>query len=67
MCVAVLATVLWPQFAVLWFAVALWLGLTRALLTAHFLSDVAVGAGIGMLSTRFVLLHFFPQMMPGWF
>lgn len=67
MCVAVLATALWPQFAALWFAIALWLGLTRALLTAHFLSDVFVGAGIGMLSARFVLLHFFPHMAPGWF
>ncbi len=67
MCVAVLATALWPQFAPLWFAIALWLGLTRALLTAHFLSDVFVGAGIGMLGTRFVLLHFFPQLAPPWF
>ena len=67
MCVAVLATALWPHFAILWFAVALWLGLTRALLTAHFLSDVFVGAGIGMLSARFVLLHFFAQMAPSWF
>ncbi len=67
MCVAVLASALWPQLAIVWFAIALWLGVTRALLTVHFLSDVAVGAGIGMLSARFVLLHFFPLMAPGWF
>jgi len=67
MCVAVLASALWPHLAVLWFAVALWLGLTRALLTAHFLSDVFVGAGIGLLSAREVLVNFFPLLAPGWF
>ena len=67
MCVAVIATALWPQLAVLWFAAALWLGLTRALLTAHFLSDVFVGAGIGLLCTRVVLEHFFPQLTQPWF
>ncbi|MGA7674659.1 MAG: phosphatase PAP2 family protein [Rhizomicrobium sp.] len=67
MCVATIATALWPQLAVLWFAAALWLGLTRALLTAHFLSDVFVGAGIGLLSAREVLVNFFPLFAPVWF
>ncbi len=67
MCVAVIATALWPQLAILWFAVALWLGLTRALLTAHFLSDVFVGAGIGLISAREALVFFFPQLTPPWF
>ena len=66
-CVAVIATALWPQFAVLWFAVALWLGLTRALLTAHFLSDVFVGFGVGLISAREVLLNLFPHLAPSWF
>ncbi|MGC9953389.1 MAG: phosphatase PAP2 family protein [Rhizomicrobium sp.] len=67
MCVATIATALWPQLAVLWFVVALWLGLTRALLTTHFLSDVFVGAGIGLVSAREMLVIFFPQLTPPWF
>jgi membrane-associated phospholipid phosphatase len=66
-CVATIATALWPGLAVLWFAVALWLGLTRALLNAHFLSDVFVGAGIGLLSAREVLVNLFPRLAPTWF
>jgi len=66
-CVAVIATALWPHFALLWFAIALWLGLTRALLTAHFLSDVFVGAGVGLITTREVLVNFFPHLALGWF
>jgi membrane-associated phospholipid phosphatase len=67
MCVAVIATCVWPHLAVLWFAIALWLGLTRALLTAHFLSDVFVGAGLGMLAARETLLYLFPQLAPAWY
>jgi membrane-associated phospholipid phosphatase len=66
-CVAVIATALWPQGAVAWFAIALWLGLTRALLTAHFLSDVFVGAGVGLISAREVLVNLFPHIALGWF
>jgi membrane-associated phospholipid phosphatase len=67
MSVAVIASCVWPHFAVLWFVVALWLGLTRALLTAHFLSDVFVGAGIGLLASRETLLYLFPHLPPPWF
>ena len=67
MCVAVIASCAVPQLAVLWFAIALWLGLTRALLTAHFLSDVFIGGGIGLLAARETLLWFFPQLPPPWF
>lgn len=66
-CVAVIATALWPQGVVLWFALALWLGLTRALLTAHFLSDVFVGAGVGLISAREVLVNLFPHIARAWF
>jgi len=66
-CVAVIAAALWPSWAVVWFAIALWLGLTRALLTAHFLSDVLVGFGVGLVSAREVLLILFPQIAPAWF
>lgn len=66
-CVAVIATALWPQLAVLWFAVALWLSLTRALLTSHFLSDVFVGAGVGLIASREVLVNWFPHLALPWF
>jgi membrane-associated phospholipid phosphatase len=65
--VAVIASCVWPHLAVLWFAIALWLGVTRALLTAHFFSDVFIGAGIGLLATRETLLYVFPHLPPAWF
>lgn len=65
--VAVIATALWPTFAPLWFAAAAWLSLTRAMLNAHFLSDVLIGAGFGLISAREVLVNFFPQLALGWF
>ena len=67
MCVAVIASMVWPQGALVWFAIALGLGLVRALLTAHFLSDVFVGAGIGMLAAREIVLNFFAPLAPNWF
>ena len=67
MCVAAIATALWPGLAIVWFAAALWLGLTRALLNAHFLSDVFVGAGIGLVSAREVLVNLFAQLAQPWF
>ncbi|GAA0530988.1 hypothetical protein FHS83_002624 [Rhizomicrobium palustre] len=66
-CVAVVATALFPQGAVVWFALAFWLAITRALLTAHFLSDVFVGAGIGLLCARTVLIYGFPNLALSWF
>lgn len=65
--VAAIAACVWPHLAAVWFAIALWLGLTRALLTAHFLSDVLAGMGIALLATRETLLYFFPSLVPGWF
>jgi len=67
MCVAVIATAVWPQLAVVWFAIAAWLGLTRAVLTAPYLSDVLAGAGIGLLSAREIVINFFPQLALPWF
>jgi membrane-associated phospholipid phosphatase len=67
MCVSVIATCVFPQLAILWFALALWLGLTRAFLTAHFLSDVLVGAGIALVASRVTLQFFFPGLSPSWF
>ena len=38
-----------------------------ALLTAHFLSDVLIGAGIGLIAAREVLQLGFPGFAPTWF
>ena len=56
-----------PALALLWFAIALYLALTRAMLNSHFLSDVFVGAGIGLLVTREVVLLWFPALARSWF
>lgn len=65
--VAVSASALMPWGAPLWFAVAVWLSLTRAMLTAHFLSDVAVGAGFGLISAHIIFTHVYPTLALGWF
>jgi membrane-associated phospholipid phosphatase len=66
-CVAVIFTCVWPMFWPIWFTVAALLAVTRALLTAHFLSDVLIGAGIGLIAAREVLLLGFPGNAPSWF
>ena len=66
-CVAVIFTCVWPMWWPLWFGIAAALAVTRALLTAHFLSDVLIGAGIGLIAAREVLLLGFPGFAPGWF
>jgi membrane-associated phospholipid phosphatase len=66
-CVAVVLSAAAPMLAPLWFAVAICLALTRVLLNSHYLSDVLVGAGIGLIVTREVLLHFFPALALPWF
>ena len=66
-CVAVIFTCVWPMFWPFWFTVAALLAVTRALLTAHFLSDVLIGAGIGLIAAREVLLLGFPGNAPSWF
>jgi len=64
--VAAIFTCIWPMLAVVWFAIAAFLSATRVLLTAHFVSDVLIGAGMGLISTHIVLLHFFPRFAPPW-
>ncbi len=61
------ATALWPELAGIWFGLAFYLSLSRALLAVHFLSDVAIGAAIGMITTREILVQIFPQLVPAWF
>jgi len=66
-CVAVIACAVWPMLAPLWFAIALSLALVRALLTAHYLSDVFFGIGVGLLSVREVVIHWFLTLSQPWF
>lgn len=67
MCVAVIASAVWPQLAPLWFAIGFGLAMVRALLTAHYLSDVFFGIGVGLLSAREVVIHWFPALAQPWF
>ena len=67
MCVAVIASAVWPMLAPLWFAIALGLAMVRALLIAHYLSDVLVGCGIGVISAGETVIQFFPDLVRIWF
>jgi membrane-associated phospholipid phosphatase len=67
LCVAVVLSAILPALAPLWLAAATGLALTRAMLTAHFLSDVFIGAAIGLLVARETFAVGFPELMPGWF
>jgi membrane-associated phospholipid phosphatase len=66
-CVAVILAAALPALSIVWFAVAAYLALTRALLNSHFVSDVLVGAGIGLVTTREILLLLFPILARPWF
>ena len=66
-CVATVLSAAWPGLALLWFAIAFYLALTRALLTSHFLSDVLIGASIGLIVMRETFLLVFPALAPTWF
>ncbi len=64
--VASILTCVWPMLTPLWFAIAAFLSATRVLLTAHFVSDVLIGAGMGLISSHIVLVHFFTRFAPPW-
>jgi membrane-associated phospholipid phosphatase len=64
--VAVVLSAAFPLLAPLWLVLALGLSLTRAMLTAHFLADVMVGAAIGIIATRQTFLLLFPDLSPSW-
>lgn len=67
MCVAVVLAGAWPVFAPLWFAIALYLALTRAVLNSHFLSDVFIGIAVGLIASCVTLHLLFPQNAQPWF
>ena len=50
--------ILFPRAGVAAFIVAIAIGMTRIMLTSHYLSDVITGAGIGILSTMLVKYFF---------
>jgi membrane-associated phospholipid phosphatase len=66
-CVGVILTCVWPMLWPFWLGIAAFLAGVRALLTAHFLSDVLIGGGIGVIVAREVLVLAFPHFAPGWF
>lgn len=66
-CVATVFSAALPMLAPLWFALATYLALTRAMLTSHFLSDVLIGASLGLIISREILLLVFPTLTPAWF
>jgi membrane-associated phospholipid phosphatase len=64
--VAATATCMEPRLAIVWFTIAAVLSATRVLLTAHFVSDVLIGAGMGLISSHIVLTSFFTRIAPLW-
>ena len=66
-CVGVIFTCVWPMLWPFWFATSAFLAGVRALLTAHFLSDVLIGGGIGLIVAREVMVLGFTGFAPGWF
>jgi membrane-associated phospholipid phosphatase len=66
-CVAVILSGVLPMLAPLWFAIALYLALTRAFLNAHFLSDAFIGAAIGLIAAREVVVLLFRDLAQPWF
>jgi membrane-associated phospholipid phosphatase len=66
-CVAVILSGALPALAPLWFAIAVYLSFTRALINSHFLSDVFIGAAIGILASRETLLFLFHNLSQPWF
>ena len=51
---AVAVSILFPRTSITAFIIAISIGMTRIILTSHYLSDVIAGAGIGILSTMIV-------------
>jgi membrane-associated phospholipid phosphatase len=66
-CVATVLSAGLPMLAPLWFVFAAYLALTRAALTSHFLSDVMIGAALGLIVTREMFIYVFPALTPAWF
>lgn len=55
---AAAVSILFPRAGIAAFIIAISIGMTRIILTSHYLSDVMAGAGIGILSTLLVKYFF---------
>ena len=55
---AAAVSILFPRAGIAAFIIAISIGMTRIILTSHYLSDVIAGAGIGILSTMLVKYFF---------
>ena len=66
-CAAAILSGALPALAPVWFAIALYLSFTRALINSHFLSDVFIGAAIGLIASRETVLFLFPGLAQPWF
>jgi membrane-associated phospholipid phosphatase len=55
---AAAVSILFPRTSIVAFIIAISIGMTRIIITSHYLSDVIAGAGIGILSTMIVKYYF---------
>jgi len=55
---AAAVSILCPRAGIPAFIIAIFIGITRVILTSHYLSDVIAGAGIGILLTMIVKYYF---------
>jgi membrane-associated phospholipid phosphatase len=55
---AAAVSILFPRAGIAAFIIAISIGMTRIILTSHYLGDVIAGAGIGILSTMLVKYFF---------
>ena len=55
---AAAVSILFPRTGIVAFIIAISIGMTRIILTSHYLSDVIAGAGIGILSAMILKYYF---------
>ena len=55
---AAAVSILFPRAGIVAFIIAISIGMTRIILTSHYLSDVIAGAGIGILSAMILKYYF---------
>jgi len=55
---AAAVSILFPRTGIFAFIIAISIGMTRIILTSHYLSDVIAGAGIGILSAMILKYYF---------
>lgn len=62
---ATLLSAYWPRWRVLWYALAVYVSLSRMVVDAHFLSDIIMGGLIGVLAAVWMLRRWPPQAVSG--